>query len=187
MQGCNVCRHSHGAPAVSSDQFGEQTYIKQGKGSGGLKGISTNDEQVAVWINSFSICSHVSVALDDIYTSGSTDLIEEQFDEGLDGNAYKRVHKEEAPQRKKLDKGDRDKLIDQLTKHSHPLLSDSNKLFNIVNGKCATEDINVYNALQIGELQMDEFIKKLPNGFHLVIERRVKTMQQMKMPAVIQG
>ena len=187
MQGCNVCRHSHGAPAVSSDQFGEQTYIKQGKGSGGLKGISTNDEQVAVWINSFSICSHVSGALDDIYTSGSTDLIEEQFDEGLDGIAYNRVHKEEAQKRKKLDTGDRNKLIDQLTKHSHPLLSDSNKLFNIVNGKCATEDINVCNALQIGELQMDEFITKLPNGFHLVIERRVKTMQQMKVAVVIQG
>ena len=78
-------------------------------------------------------------------------------------------------------------MIDQLTKHSHPLLSDSNKLFNIVNGKCATEDINVCNALQIGELQMDEFITKLPNGFHLVIERRVKTMQQMKVAVVIQG
>ena len=28
-EGYNVCRHSNGAPAVSSDQFGEQTYIKQ--------------------------------------------------------------------------------------------------------------------------------------------------------------
>ena len=55
LDGCNVCRHLNGAQAVSSDQFGEQTYIKQGKGSGGLKGISTNHDQVSVWINSFSI------------------------------------------------------------------------------------------------------------------------------------
>ena len=183
MDGCNVCRHSDGAPAVSSDQFGEQTYIKQGKGSGGLKGISTNDEQVSVWINSFSICSHVSLALDDIYTSGST----ESLTEGLDESSYNRVHKEEAKRRKELDSKDRKKLIEQLIQHSHPLHADSEKLFNIVNGQCASEDINVYNALKIGELQMKEFISNLPDGFHFVIEKRVKTMQQMKKSVVVQG
>ena len=93
IEGCNVCCHSNGAPAVSSDQFGEQTYIKLGKGSGGLKGISTNDEQVAVWINSFSICSHISLALDEIYTSNPTEVSEETFSEGLDELLYNRVHK----------------------------------------------------------------------------------------------
>ena len=186
-KGCNVCHHSNGAPGVSSDQFGEQTYIKQGKGLGGLKGISTNDEQVAVWINSFSICSHVSLALDNIYTPSSTEEIEETFSEGLSELSYSRVHKEEAKSRKELDSQDRSKLLEQLSKYSHPLLTDSDKLFNVVNGQCASEDINVYDALYIGKKQMEEFVNKLPDGFHHVIEKRVKTMQQMKKSVVVQG
>ena len=43
---------------MSADRFGEQTYIKRGKGSGGMKGISTSTEQVAVWVNSFSVRPH---------------------------------------------------------------------------------------------------------------------------------
>jgi len=46
--GAHVCSHSEGATAVSGDQFGEQKYIKQGKQAGGMKGISTNPEQVAI-------------------------------------------------------------------------------------------------------------------------------------------
>ena len=154
---------------------------------GGLKGISTNDEQVAVWINSFSICSHVSLALDNIYTPSSTEEIEETFSEGLSELSYSRVHKEEAKSRKELDSQDRSKLLEQLSKYSHPLLTDSDKLFNVVNGQCASEDINVYDALYIGKKQMEEFVNKLPDGFHHVIEKRVKTMQQMKKSVVVQG
>src|SRR4029434_5205709 len=62
----HVCRHSDGAPAVSADMFGGQTCIRQGKGGGGMKGILTNPEQVAVWIQSFGICSHLSQSLDDM-------------------------------------------------------------------------------------------------------------------------
>ena len=52
---------------MPSDQFGEQTYIIQKKGAGGLKGISTNTGPVAVWVNSSSICSHVSMTMDTMY------------------------------------------------------------------------------------------------------------------------
>ena len=44
----HVCRHSDWGTAVPADQFGERTYIKRGKGSGGMKGISTSPEQVVV-------------------------------------------------------------------------------------------------------------------------------------------
>ena len=44
LVGAHVCRHSDGETAVPADQFGEQTYIKRGKGSGGTKGISTSPE-----------------------------------------------------------------------------------------------------------------------------------------------
>ena len=57
--GAHVCRHSDGCETVSADQFGEQMYIRQGKGTGGLKGISTNGDQVAVWMASFPICSQL--------------------------------------------------------------------------------------------------------------------------------
>ena len=48
LAGARVCRHSDGGTAVPADQFGEQTYIKRGKGTGGMKGISTSVEQVDV-------------------------------------------------------------------------------------------------------------------------------------------
>ena len=36
-----IVRHANGTSAVPADQCGKQTYIKQGKGYGGFKGIST--------------------------------------------------------------------------------------------------------------------------------------------------
>ena len=51
QQHCLETRHIDRAAAVSGDQYGEHTYvyITQGKQAGGLKGISTNHEQVAAW------------------------------------------------------------------------------------------------------------------------------------------
>ena len=48
MKGAHVCHHSDGGTAVPADLFREQTYIRRGKGAGGLRGISMNAEQVAV-------------------------------------------------------------------------------------------------------------------------------------------
>ena len=67
LAGVHVCRHSNGGTAVPADQFGEQTYIKRGKGSGGLKGISMSPEQVAVWMNSFSVFAHLDIAMEHMY------------------------------------------------------------------------------------------------------------------------
>ena len=38
LAGAHVCRHSDGATTVPADQFGEQTYIKIGKGTDGMIG-----------------------------------------------------------------------------------------------------------------------------------------------------
>ena len=48
---------------MPADQFGEETNIKQVKGSGGMKGISKSPEQVAVWLNNFSVCAHLDIAM----------------------------------------------------------------------------------------------------------------------------
>lgn len=37
--GAHVSRHSEGTAAVSSNQFREQAYIKQGKQAGGIKNV----------------------------------------------------------------------------------------------------------------------------------------------------
>ena len=58
----HVCRHKDGSwNGVSSDQFGEQTYIRCGKGKGDLIG---NQEQVTGWLFAYPVCSTVSVATD---------------------------------------------------------------------------------------------------------------------------
>ncbi len=36
-------------------------------GAGGLRGISTNAEQVAVWVGSFSVCAHLDLAIEAMY------------------------------------------------------------------------------------------------------------------------
>ena len=61
-----VCQHYDGYwNAVSSDQFGEQTAIKIGKGS--LKGMTLYAELVSEWIDSFPTTAHVSDRMDHIY------------------------------------------------------------------------------------------------------------------------
>ena len=60
----HVCRHSDGGVTVPTDQFAEQTYIKRGKCAGGMKGISTSAEQVAVWVNSFSVCAYLDIVME---------------------------------------------------------------------------------------------------------------------------
>ena len=72
LVGAHVCRHSDGGTPVPADQFGEQTYIKRGKGSGCMKGISTSPEQVAVWVNSFSVCAHLDIAMEHTGTAWSS-------------------------------------------------------------------------------------------------------------------
>ena len=77
--------------AVLADQFGEQTYIKRGKGSGGMKGISMSPEQVAVCVYSFSVCTHLDIAMEHIYNEAG----EEQKPRGEVDGEEKNKHKEE--------------------------------------------------------------------------------------------
>ncbi len=51
----------------------------------------------------------------------------------------------------KLDSGDRQRIGAELEKHSHPLAVNSDVLFNIVNGQVAPNEVNVSDAVLIGE------------------------------------
>jgi hypothetical protein len=137
LDGAHVCRHSEGAAAVSGDQFGEQTYIKQGKQAGGMKGISTNPEQVAVWIESLGVCSHLSMAMDDMYSPDGETV------------SAPTKHKEEGKKRQELDREDRQKILDVLWRHSHPVIDQSTSLYTIINGQVASvKYVNVQDAIK---------------------------------------
>ena len=104
--------------AVPADQFGEQTYIKRGKGSGGMKGISTSPEQVdvCVCVNSFSVYNEAG---------------EEQKPHGEVDGEEKNKHKEEGEGRRRLDEADRKKIAVELEKYSHPLNYQQPVVYNI--------------------------------------------------------
>ena len=143
LSGALVCRHHDGGPAVSADQFGKQTYIKQGKSQGGLKGISTSEDQVAVWVHSHAICSHLSDTIDTMYNLQFVlhDPLDENmspdFDHG-DEMISRPKHKEEGEKRRQADQKDRDIILMELQKHAHPLTNKQPVLYNIVNGQVAS-------------------------------------------------
>ena len=61
IKGAHVCRYRDNRASVSANQFGEQTYIRQGKDAGGLKGISPGTERVAEWVATFPVCEQTTV------------------------------------------------------------------------------------------------------------------------------
>ena len=62
-----VISQAHGILCL---QFGEQTYIKKGEIPGGLKGLTMSEDQVVIWVESYPICAHVTLAIESM---GSAD------------------------------------------------------------------------------------------------------------------
>ena len=55
---------------VSADKFGEQTYVKKGKmPGGGLKGLNMSEDQVAIWVETYPVCIHVTLAIESMYSA----------------------------------------------------------------------------------------------------------------------
>ena len=86
-----------------------------------------------------------------------------------------------------MDETDRNKIADELQKHSHPVNVKSTDLYSIVNGQVARAPtkVNVQDALHIGSTQSEKFGALLPGAFHSKIERKVKTMQEMKKVGIV--
>ena len=95
------------------------------------------------------------------------------------------------PKRKVKDGGrwtrHRNKIAEELKKHSHPLNVKSTDLYNIVNGQVAPTKVNVQDALHIGSTQSEKFAALLPDALHSKIEMKVKTMQEMKKVCIVNG
>ena len=81
---------------------------------------------VAVWGNSFSLCAHLDIAMEDM----NNEAREEQKSHGeVDGEKNK--HKEEGEGRRRLDEVDRKKTAVELEKYSHPLNDQKPGVYNI--------------------------------------------------------
>ena len=168
IAGAHVCRHNDGYwNSASSDQFGEQTAIKTGKG--GLRGLTLSPELVSEWIDSFPISAFLSDAMENLYSEKDCT------------SSMQVKHKEEGKKRKELDSDELSRIAAELDKHSHPLELDSPLLCNIVNGKVAPSEVSVHDALQIGEKMVASLRNSLPSGFHSKISNSGKTMEQLKL------
>ena len=91
---------------VSVDQFGEQTYITKGKMPGSLKGLTMSEDQVAIWVESYPICAHVTLTIESMYLA--------------DDETKEEKRKEDGEKRRILDTDDRNRVYEELKKHSHP-------------------------------------------------------------------
>ena len=178
MNGGHVCQHSNSILSVSTDQFGEQTYIRRGKCPGGLKSISTSKEQVAQWVECYPVLAFLSDAFDDMYQVPD--------DQRQNKPTPESKHKEEGIKRQKSDDADRKKMEEKLRSLTHPL-EQSTQVFNLVNGRMATPDINVQDCKDIGEEMLKKFAEGFPTSFHATISRQVKTMTALKRKLVING
>ena len=183
LAGAHVCRHSDGGTAMPADKLGEQTHIKRGKGCGGMKDISTSPEQVAVWVNSFSVCAHLDIAMEHMYNEAGE---EQKPLREVDGEE-KNKHKEDGEGRKRLDEADRKKIAVEMEKYSHPLNDKQPGVYNICNGQVTPDTVNVQNALAIGSEQSRQFSASLSSELHKTIKKKVKTMELLKKAVTVKG
>ena len=108
MKGDHVMRHQRGLRnAIWSDMFIETTFMRYGKGPGGLIGVTLKPKAVKKWNNSLHICIQVLKDLDEMRDRGFA--------------KEKSVHKEEMPSRINADEIDREKLRRVLKSCVNPL------------------------------------------------------------------
>ena len=163
----------------------EQTYIRRGKGAGGFRGISTNAEQVAVWVGSFSVSAHLDLTIEAMYCQEDAwrSHLVELRENASRGTSTKRKVKDGG----RWTRQTAIRLQKRCRTHSHPLNVKPTDLYNIVNGQIAPTKVNLQYALHIGSTQSKKFTALLPGAFHSRIERKMNTMQEMKNVVIVNG
>lgn len=103
-------------------------------------------------------------------------------------DASKNKHKEEGNKWKTLDSDDWMKIREEMQKCTNPLIKEQpGHLINIVNGCVAESNVNVHNAVEIGDSMTTNFIAKLPDGFHKPLHSKVFTMETVKKGVKVGG
>ena len=138
---------------------------------------------MAVWVNSFSVCAHLDIAMEHMYHEAG----EEQKPHGEVDGEEKNKRNDEGEGRRRLDEADRKKIAVELEKYSHPLNDQQPGVYNICNGQVAPDTVNVQNALAIGSEQSRQLSASLSSEFHKTIKKKVKTMELLKKAVTVKG
>ena len=174
MKGEHVMRHQEGQwNGIWSDMYIESTFMRYGKGPGGLIGVTLKPSVVKKWANSLHICTQILKDLDEMREKPP--------------NPSQSVHKEETVGRIRSDEEDRASIRTSLQTCVNPLTIDNPLLLNIHSCRYAEDCVNVHNALEIGKQQLIEFEKSLPGGFFNTIKKMVKTMNVGKKSTKVSG
>ena len=148
MDGEHVMRHQNGLwIGIWSDMNIETTFMRHGKGSRGLIGITLQPKAVKQWALILHACTQV---LNDLENMRSRKKCNDQI-----------FHKEELPGRVKSDNIDRMKICDMLKSLLHPLQVNgkSDKLINIYSGAVSPDTVNVDSAVEIVQKQRNHFVE----------------------------
>ena len=94
-------------------------------------------------------------------------------------------HKEELASRIKYDVNDRQVIRGKLKLCIDPLSTagQASALVNTVSGCICPDEINVHDAIDLDQAQMEEYEASRPEGFHQPLKKRVRTMKECKKTA----
>ena len=141
MQGEHVARHYGGLwNGIWADMYTETTFLRYGKGPGGLIGLTLKPKVVKKWAYGIKTCIGITKDLEQMRKS-----IPEK---------YQLVRKKERQGRIKTNSQDRCNMQKKLEQLIHPLLPNhhSNKLLNIACGKIERDSsVNVTDGVEIGK------------------------------------
>ena len=167
LKGEHVMRHDRGIwNGIWSDMFIESTFMRYGHAPGGIIGITLKPETLKVWALSLHVCSQLEADMDTM-TSHCVDS---------DTSVVR--HKEERKARIGNDAKDRECIRNKLNSCIDPLQSQHHQhnVINVVSGEVASDEVNVHDAVRIGNDQMTQFAKNLPDGLYSTIHKNVITM-----------
>ena len=122
--------------------FIETTFMRYGKGPGGLVGVTLKSSTIKQWSLSLHTTSRVE-----------NDINELRHQQGT---REATTHKEEMPSRMASDAKDRGNIQHKVEMCIDPLNSDNhpNCIVNIVTGRIAPDAVNVDNSVAMGKEQM---------------------------------
>ena len=145
--------------------------IQKGKMPWGLTGLTMSEDQVAIWMEFYPVCAHVTLARKSMYSA--------------DDETKEEKRKEEGEKRRVLDTDDRNSCLRRVEEAFPSSEMTSSSLYNTINGKVVNASVNVQETVQIGESMFLDSTSSLPGGFHAPLKRKVKTMESIKCGVAI--
>ena len=169
LSGEHVMRHNPGVwNGIWLDMFIETTFMRYGKGPGGLVGVTLKPSTIKRWALSLHTTSRVESDIDEM--------------RHLQGTREATTHKEEMPGRMASDAKDTGNIqqklemcLDHLNSDNHP-----DGIVNIMTGRIAPDAVNVDNSVAMGKEQMNQFETGWPNTFYEPLSNKVVTMSVTK-------